>query len=74
MAELTIQDVLTCPTLPSLPGVALKVLELTQDQDVALTDMADVVQKDPALSAKILKTVNSSFYALSKPCRRSHVR
>ncbi|HXE53004.1 MAG TPA: HDOD domain-containing protein [Tepidisphaeraceae bacterium] len=51
-----------CPTLPSLPAVALKVLELTQSAEFDLTDVARLLSKDPALSSKILRTVNSSFY------------
>jgi len=51
-----------CPTLPSLPGVALRVLALTQDPEFDLADVARVISKDPALSSKILRTINSSFY------------
>jgi len=51
-----------CPTLPSLPAVALRVLELTERPDFDLADVGRVISKDPALSSKILRTVNSSFY------------
>ena len=51
-----------CSTLPSLPAVALRVLELTQHAEFDLADIARVISKDPALSSKILRTVNSSFY------------
>jgi diguanylate cyclase (GGDEF)-like protein len=64
----SINDILALPNLPSLPTVALDVLELTRNQNVRLDEIARTVQNDPALTAKILKTVNSSFYALSKPC------
>lgn len=60
--------VLNCPSLPSLPAVAVQVLELTADRDVAVAKIAEAVQRDPALSAKVLKTINSSFYGLAKPC------
>jgi diguanylate cyclase (GGDEF)-like protein len=43
-------------------------LQLTRDPDVELGDIADLVQYDQALSAKILKTVNSSYYSLRQPC------
>ncbi|MBT8484775.1 MAG: GGDEF domain-containing protein [Phycisphaerales bacterium] len=64
----TLQEIVACPALPSLPTVAMQVLELTRNEDVRIDEIADVVQNDPALAAKILKTVNSSFYALSTPC------
>jgi diguanylate cyclase (GGDEF)-like protein len=60
--------VLLCPTLPTLPGVAVRVLELTRDPDVSIATMAQTVQADPALAVKVLKTVNSSYYGLSAPC------
>lgn len=66
----TIDRVLSCPTLPSLPAVAVEVLALTRSPDVSLADISRVVQNDPALAAKILKTVNSSFYGLQQPCSR----
>ena len=66
--QVTIDSVLACPQLPTLPGVALQVLELTGRNEVKLQEIAECVQADQALTGKILKTVNSSFYGLSKPC------
>ena len=64
-AEL-LQKFRDCPNLPSLPAVAMQVLELTRKADVDLTEIARVITKDPAISSRILKTVNSSFYARSQ--------
>lgn len=55
-----------CPTLPSLPRVAIEILSLAEDPDVALPALARIVSQDAALVAKVLKTVNSSFYGLSQ--------
>lgn len=63
-----VDKVLSCERLPSLPAVALKVIELTQDPNVKFSDIAAVIANDQGLSAKILKTVNSSFYGLRQPC------
>ncbi|MCA9283609.1 MAG: HDOD domain-containing protein, partial [Phycisphaerales bacterium] len=68
MNNAALDRVLKCPTLPSLPGVAMEVLELTRDKNVPLRRIAEVVQNDQALAVKILKTVNSSYYGLRKPC------
>lgn len=57
-----LERVRECSTLPSLPTVALRVLELTQHAEFDLADIARAISKDPALSSKILRTVNSSFY------------
>ncbi|MGV6813746.1 MAG: sensor domain-containing diguanylate cyclase, partial [Phycisphaerales bacterium] len=68
MTESLLQDVLSCSNLPSLPAVAVQLLELTSDPDVAMGDIAKLVQQDQALAGKVLKTVNSSFYGLSSRC------
>ncbi|MEK6703342.1 MAG: HDOD domain-containing protein, partial [Planctomycetota bacterium] len=65
-----LERVLSCPTLPTLPGVAMQVLELTRDPNVTIVKLAKLVQSDPSLSAKILRTVNSSFFGLSQPCSK----
>jgi diguanylate cyclase (GGDEF)-like protein len=67
MNEQLVQRVKQCPNLPSLPAVAVQVLELAQRADVDIAHIARVISKDPALSAKILRTVNSSFYGRSHP-------
>ncbi len=54
--------VLQSPRLPSLPTIALEVIELVQRRDVDIKQIAHTISHDPALSSKILKTVNSSFY------------
>lgn len=64
----TIERVLSCQRLPSLPAVALRVIELTTSKDVRIQDIADTITNDQGLSSKVLRTVNSSFYALRKPC------
>lgn len=68
MPALSLEQVLGCPSLPSLPTVAVQILELTRDENVKLQAIADLVQHDPALTAKILRTVNSPYYGLVKPC------
>ncbi len=53
---------LTSPRLPSLPTVAIEILELVQKDDVDIKAIARAVSHDAALSGKILKTVNSSLF------------
>jgi diguanylate cyclase (GGDEF)-like protein len=56
----------SCPNLPSIPAVAVEVLDLAQKPEVDMAEIARVISKDPALSGKLLRTVNSSFYARSQ--------
>jgi two-component system, cell cycle response regulator len=61
-----IQKIQQCPSLPSLPTIAVQVLDLAAKPDVDIAEIARVISKDPALSGKILRTVNSSFYGRSQ--------
>jgi diguanylate cyclase (GGDEF)-like protein len=51
--------------LPSLPTVALKIMQEIKKDTVSNNALAEIISYDPALTAKILKIANSSFYALS---------
>jgi len=63
-----IEEILSCETLPSLPATAVRVLELSQDPDCTVNELAETIRFDQGLSAKILKTVNSSFFGLRTKC------
>jgi two-component system cell cycle response regulator len=52
--------------LPTLPGVALEVMRLSLSPEVSIPRMADIILKDVGLSTRILKTVNSPYYAISR--------
>jgi diguanylate cyclase (GGDEF)-like protein len=58
-----------CSNLPSLPAVALQVLRLCQSEDLDLGQIAKVITNDPALSAKMLRLVNSPTYGLRQQVR-----
>ena len=66
MNEELLNRVLKSPRLPSLPAVALRVIDLVQQDDVELEDISETIANDPGLTARILKTVNSSYYAQSQ--------
>ena len=68
MNEQLLKKVLSCPKLPSLPAVAVRVVEMTADADVTMRDLAQVIENDQGLATRILKTVNSAFYGLPKQC------
>lgn len=45
--------------LPSLPEVALKVRETAEDPDATIKQLTDIIARDSALSARIIRVVNS---------------
>lgn len=51
-----------CTTLPSLPAVAVKIIDLANDPDADINTACQYISLDPALAAKILKTANSPLY------------
>lgn len=46
-------------TLPSLPEVALKVREIAEKDDSTINDLTEIIVQDAALSARIIRVVNS---------------
>ncbi len=48
--------------LVSLPEVCTQVNELVDDGKSSAADIANVISQDPALTARLLKVANSSFY------------
>ncbi len=50
--------------LPTLPGIAMKIIEVMQRESPSIKEIAEIISCDPSLSAKILQTVNSPFYGL----------
>lgn len=68
MAHQPIDPILNNPRLPTLPAVAVRVLELSRQPQIDLKQLADVIQNDQALTARIIRTVNSSYFGLNQRC------
>lgn len=64
--ETLLKAVLASDELPTLPTVASKLISLTSKEDTTLADIADLVSQDMALSTRILKVSNSSFYSFQQ--------
>ncbi len=55
--------------LPTLPGIAQKALELSQDPNVSFSDLSKLIHADPPLTAKILRLANSAMYSRREPAK-----
>ena len=53
--------------LPTLPAIAIRLLQEIQKHEVNLQAIGKLISSDPALTSKLLKLVNSSFYSLRAP-------
>lgn len=52
----------TATGLPTLPGVAMRIIQVLNDEDASVPDVVSAIQRDPALAAKILRVANSPVY------------
>lgn len=53
--------------LPTLPEVALQVRDVAEDVNATINDLAQIIARDPALSARIIKVTNSPLVRTSSP-------
>ncbi len=51
--------------LPTLPSVVLKVNQILMDNSATIDSVCEIVGRDPALTSKVLRLANSSYYGLS---------
>lgn len=54
--------------LPSLPEVAIKVRQMLEDEDVSADRLANSINADPAIAAKLIRAANSPIYHGSSKC------
>jgi putative nucleotidyltransferase with HDIG domain len=52
--------------LPALPSVCRELSSVLAKPDFSLRELAQVVEKDPALCGKLLQLVNSSFFSVGR--------
>lgn len=52
--------------LPTLPSVIHEFHRVAEDPDAGMERIAEVIQKDPVLTGKVLRIVNSAFYGLQQ--------
>jgi putative nucleotidyltransferase with HDIG domain len=64
--ELTKKLTAAVDGMPAFPKSVQRVLELTRDVNSTPKDLVEVIDKDPVLTVKILKVVNSAYYSLPK--------
>ncbi|WP_162273939.1 GGDEF domain-containing protein [Mariniblastus fucicola] len=58
------QDVAATKRLPSLPGVAQRMLEIAQQDEPSYRELSEAIRADAVISGRVLKTVNSALFAL----------
>jgi len=62
-----LQELKSMGELPSPKGAALAVMRLTRKDDVSITELAHVVQTDPALVGRLIKAANTTQAGAHRP-------
>lgn len=57
----------TCPRLPSLSSINGVLRELLDAEECYTSQIADVIRRDPSMTTRLLRMVNSVYYGLSTP-------
>ena len=57
----------TIAGMPSLSTTVVKVLETCNDPMASANSLKQVISLDPVLTGRVLKLINSAYYALRKP-------
>jgi HD-like signal output (HDOD) protein len=53
-------------TLPSIPDLAHSLIATLNDEDASVEEISDLISRDPALSAKLLRIANSAQFGLPR--------
>jgi putative nucleotidyltransferase with HDIG domain len=64
--------VLQLVEVSTLPQIALSVIRIARDPATGVADLRAVVEGDPALSARVIRLVNSAAYGLRLPVTNLH--
>ncbi len=62
-----VDKVKNCPRLPSLRSIETALRELLHADNRFTTQISEVIRRDPSLTARLLRLVNSVYYGLTSP-------
>ncbi len=63
--ELKSRIIQSIKDLPPMPQVVIKIQRLISDLNSDITDLAEIIESDQAVAAKVLKMANSAYYGMS---------
>jgi putative nucleotidyltransferase with HDIG domain len=67
MTKLSLETIVaSVDELPSLPGIVIRVMELTEDPDATAFDINEVLNQDQTMTAQVLRMANSVYYGYSR--------
>lgn len=57
----------TCPSLPSLSSINKTLMNLVLTENRYTAQIGEIIRRDPSLTARLLRLVNSVYYGLATP-------
>lgn len=65
-SEVNVEDIVQIRTLSAMPQTAIRLLEVSQQEDIGPNEFAEPILADPGLTAQVLQYVNSSYFGFSQ--------
>lgn len=65
--ETILNSISKLDNLPSLSSLTMRLIEMASDDNVPIKRLAKTIEKEPALTARLLRMVNSAFYSGYEP-------
>ncbi len=62
MREKLLSQIESFEDLPTLPEIITEIMDIVQTEDFSIKDLKQVIEKDPTLTAKLLKIANTFYY------------
>jgi HD-like signal output (HDOD) protein/signal transduction histidine kinase len=56
----------TSKSLPTLPHILLQLIDICNQKEKGIRDLSKVINKDPSISERLLRLVNSAYYSLKQ--------
>ena len=56
----------TSRSLPTLPHILLQLIDICNQEEKGIRDLSKVINKDPSISERLLRLVNSAYYSLKQ--------
>ncbi len=65
-AEVTVKRLQNISQLPAIPKVITEVSKLFSNPNTSITQLSDIIEKDQALTLKVLSVANSPLYGIQR--------
>ncbi len=59
----------SCSTLPTIPAIASRIVDLCRTDSFTASTMSELLVQDPAIAARVLQVANSSLYSPRAPVK-----